>query len=75
MAVELNPVSGRLRLKLQTGTDAAGNPMYRFQSYTRLHPVVDSQSAYDVATALADLQIHPLAGVLLMVENEVVPAM
>lgn len=74
MAVELTPVAARVRLKFQTGVDASGRAVYRFQSYSRIHPVVDGQNVYDMAVALADLQAHPLVGVLHMVENEVVPA-
>lgn len=72
MAVVANPVDASLRLRFQTGSDAAGNPVYRLQSYSRISPEAADQNLYDVAQALAGLQQHQLSAVLHTVQRELV---
>lgn len=68
MALYATPVDSALRLVVQTGTDAAGNPTYDRLSFNRVKATAADQDVYDVAVALAGLQAYPLAGVERSVE-------
>jgi len=46
------------RVRLQTGTDAQGNPVFASRSYSRIKPDVLDQDIYDVITAVLNLQQH-----------------
>ncbi|MBC7346575.1 MAG: DUF1659 domain-containing protein [Clostridia bacterium] len=63
MAVNATPVDSALRLTVQTGTDAAGNPIYARYRFSRIKATAADQDVYDVALVLAGLQAYPLAGV------------
>ncbi|WP_084785526.1 DUF1659 domain-containing protein, partial [Neomoorella mulderi] len=49
MAVISTPLATTLRLQVQTGTDATGQPVYRVRSYSRVKPSASDQDVYDVA--------------------------
>lgn len=63
MAVNKVPAGTTLRLVLQTGTDADGNPVLRNKNLTAVAVTAADQDLYDVAQALAGLQKYTLAGV------------
>jgi len=63
MAVNKVPAGTTLRLVLQTGTDADGNPVLRNKNLTAVAVTAADQDLYDVARALAGLQKYTLAGV------------
>ena len=63
MAVNRVPGGSLLRMVLQTGTDAQGNPVYRNRSLRSVKPDAADQDLYDVAQVLAGLQEYPLNGV------------
>ncbi|MGI5822620.1 MAG: DUF1659 domain-containing protein [Dethiobacteria bacterium] len=60
MAVNSNPLTGRLQLRLVVGMDSLGNHLYRTQSYSNLNPSASDQDVYEVGNALGDLQEHGL---------------
>lgn len=49
-----------LRLELQVGVNAGGNPVFRTKSLSNVKPGASDQNLFDVAAALADLQEYPL---------------
>lgn len=63
MPVNKVPVGTVLRLELQTGVDASGNPVYRNRSLNNVKPGAVDQDLYDVAVALAGLQEYSLNSV------------
>lgn len=69
MAVDVIPVSSRLALKLRTGTDTEGNPVFRTRSYSSVKPSAADQDVYDTAQALAGLQQFPVEEISRVNEN------
>lgn len=74
MAVNRVPGGSLLRMVLQTGTDAQGNPVYRNRSLRSVKPDAADQDLYDVAQVLAGLQEYPLARVERVDESQLVQA-
>ena len=60
MAVISNPLASRLQLRVITGQDYEGNPIYRTQSYSNVKSDTSDDDLYSVANALADLQKNEL---------------
>ncbi|NLI11388.1 DUF1659 domain-containing protein [Pelotomaculum propionicicum] len=60
MAVNKVPASSVLRLELQVGVNAGGNPVYRNRNLNNVKPAAADQDLFDVATALAGLQGYTL---------------
>ena len=63
MAVVRVPSGAVLRLVLQTGVDAQGNPVYRNRNLTNLRTDAQDQDLFDVAQALAGLQEYALSAI------------
>jgi hypothetical protein len=63
MAVESTVLSSKMVLKLNNGADENGNPIVRSKTYSNMNNDAVDQEVYDVAEAIADLQINPLEGV------------
>lgn len=61
MPVVNTPVASSLQLRVQTGTDASGQPLYRVRTYNRVKPAATDQDVYDVAQSLGGLQVHPVS--------------
>ena len=72
MAVKANPLSSRLQLRLITGQDDKGNPIYRSRSFSNVKPAAADQSVYNVGDALAGLQQHELDQIRRIVESVLV---
>ncbi|GAW93492.1 DUF1659 domain-containing protein [Calderihabitans maritimus] len=70
MAVTVVPLESTLRLELVTGTDANGNPVVRTSSYRGIKPAAADQDVFDVAQAIAGLQVHTLNRISRVNENE-----
>lgn len=70
MAVVNTPLATSLRLQVQTGTDAGGNPIYRVRSYSRIKPDAADQDVYDIAQALGSLQVHPVNAISRVNESD-----
>ncbi|MGB9860131.1 MAG: DUF1659 domain-containing protein [Moorellaceae bacterium] len=69
MAVRSIPVSSTLRLQVQTGTGADGEPVYRLRSFTRVKPEAADEDVYEVGRTLASLQMYPVAAIVRVNES------
>lgn len=63
MAVQVLPLPGTLVLRLRTGMDGDGEPVYTNRRWSNINPEADSEAVFDVAQAIAGLQIHALTAV------------
>ncbi|KFI35439.1 hypothetical protein HY00_05005 [Peptococcaceae bacterium SCADC1_2_3] len=63
-----------MKLELQTGVDAQGNPVIRTKSFSRLKATAVDQNVFDVAQALAGLQEYGLNKVMRVDGSELVVA-
>ncbi|MEW5762565.1 MAG: DUF1659 domain-containing protein [Bacillota bacterium] len=63
MAVTSTPLASLLELEVQTGTDAAGQPVYARIRFRNVKASATDEDVYAVGQALAGLQVHPLADV------------
>ncbi|WP_027718804.1 DUF1659 domain-containing protein [Desulfovirgula thermocuniculi] len=63
MAVSKVPTASVLRLVLQAGVDAQGNPILRNRNLNNIRPGAGDQDLFEVAQALAGLQEYALAGI------------
>ena len=69
MALEIAPLSSRVSLRVNTGTDDEGNAVYRTRSFSGVKPGAADQDVYDVAQVLAGLQQHPVEEISRVNEN------
>jgi hypothetical protein len=60
MAANLIPNESRVRVSLQVGTDALGEPIYKSKTFSRMKPAATNDAVYTVIDALMDLQAHPV---------------
>ncbi|BCV20221.1 DUF1659 domain-containing protein [Moorella sp. Hama-1] len=60
MPVVNTPVGSSFQLRVQMGTDANGQLLYRTRAYSRVKPEAAYQNVYDVAQAIGGLQVHPV---------------
>lgn len=72
MAVQVMGLPGTLVLRLNTGTDGDGNPVYTNRRLSNVHANAESEAVYDVALAIAGLQVHPLTTVQHQENSELV---
>lgn len=63
MAVSKVAASAELTLKVQTGVNAAGQPVYRARTFRNLKPAATDADVYDIGAAVGALQAHPVAAV------------
>ncbi|OPX90706.1 MAG: hypothetical protein A4E53_00884 [Pelotomaculum sp. PtaB.Bin104] len=63
MAVTKVPTGAALKLKLNTGTDGSGNPVFRSKSLSNVKPTTADSDIYDVAVSLSGLQSYTLASI------------
>lgn len=59
MAVEKMPQKTALGVKIQTGLNAAGNPVYKTLSFSSVKPAATDTDVYAVGLGLAGLQKYP----------------
>ncbi len=72
MPVNSTTIDSSLRMELQTGVDASGNPQYTNRTFNRVKPTALDQNVYDVATIIAGLQVNTLNGIQRINENDLV---
>jgi len=70
MAVVSTPQGSTLRLRLQTGTDGEGNPVYKSRNYNAVKVTAADQDVFDIAQTFAGLQTYTLAKVLRIDEED-----
>lgn len=63
MAVVKVPQSVKLVLKVQTGVNTAGNPVYRSRSFANVKTAAADSDVFAVAQGLAGLQKHTLVDI------------
>ena len=63
MAVTKSPQATRFVVKVQTGLNAAGNPVYRLRSFINVKPAAADSDVYAVGLGLASLQKYPAVNV------------
>ncbi|SDF79387.1 DUF1659 domain-containing protein [Sporolituus thermophilus] len=72
MATVKLPQASRLVIKVQTGLNAAGNPIYKQRAFRNVKAGATDADVHAVGLALAGLQKHQVAGVLRVDEGELV---
>lgn len=73
MPVVVTPVDSSLRLQVQTGVDAKGNPVIVNRNFNRIKPEAADQDVLDVAQALGDLQTHTVYAIQRVMESSLAP--
>lgn len=63
MAVVKLPQTSAIVLKLQTGINSAGNPVYKLVKYGNVKSAAPDDALYSVASKLAALQSHQLSSI------------
>ena len=63
MAIQNIPQKTTLGIKLQTGLNAAGNPIYKTLSFSSVKPAATDENVYAVGLGLAGLQKYPPVGI------------
>ncbi|MBA1334019.1 MAG: hypothetical protein HPY66_1503 [Firmicutes bacterium] len=63
MALQVQPVDSRLRIRLEIGQDDQGNPKYSTRTYSGIKAGAADQDVYDIAVALISLQEFPAASI------------
>ena len=64
MALAVTPLQTTVRLRVQVGTDAGGDPILRSRNYDQVKPAAQDQDVFDVAQALAGLHRDPVVQVV-----------
>lgn len=72
MAVNKVPQNSKLVIKVETGLNAAGNPVYRQRTYTNLKASAADADVYAIGEGLAGLQKYPASNIYRTDENELV---
>lgn len=72
MAVTKVPQTSRLAIKVQTGVNAAGNPVYRQRSFANIKTAAVDSDVFAVAQGIAGLQKDPVNGVSRIDEGDLV---
>lgn len=74
MAVSKVLQSAKLVIKVETGVNTAGKPVYRQRSYTNVKPSAADADLHAVAAAMAGLQKHPVNSIVRIDDSELVEA-
>ncbi|MPN26003.1 hypothetical protein SDC9_173425 [bioreactor metagenome] len=72
MAVSKLPQGAKLVIKVQTGVNASGNPVYRQRTYANIKSTAADADMYAIGEGLAGLQKHPATSITRTDENELV---
>ncbi len=63
MAITKVPQASRLVVKVQTGVNATGNPVYRLRSFQNLKPGAADADIHAIGQALVGLQKYPAVNI------------
>lgn len=58
MAVNKAEQTAKLMIKVQTGVNASGNPVYRQRSFANMNPALTDEDALGIGTMIGELQEH-----------------
>lgn len=72
MAVNKVAQSTRLVVKVQTGTNAAGSPVYRQRSFTNAKAAAADSDVYAIGQGLGGLQKYPVISISRLDDNTLV---
>jgi hypothetical protein len=64
MAVVRNMDLSRLMVKVQTGSDTYGKPVYKSRTFNSVKAGANDQDIHDIAVALGSLQLYPVGAIL-----------
>lgn len=63
VALEIRPMPVRLQIQLDMGQDQNGRRITRTRSLNRIKPEISDEDLYNIATALASMQSHPVVAI------------
>lgn len=63
MAVVKTPQSTKLVIKVQTGVNTSGNPVYRLRSYTNIKTAAADADIYAIGQAMGSVQKYAVTEV------------
>lgn len=72
MAITLVPQAGTISIKLQTGTNASGNPVYSTRNYGNVKVAATDQQLFDVASAIAGVVKYTLVDIVKTTKNNLI---
>ena len=58
MAVNKSEQAAKLMIKVQTGVNASGNPVYRQRSFASMNPALADEDVLNIGTTIGQLQKH-----------------
>lgn len=58
MAVNKAEQTAKLMIKVQTGVNASGNPVYRQRSFANMNPALTDEDVLSIGTMIGELQEH-----------------
>lgn len=64
MVVNVIKYDSDLMIKVQTGTGASGDPIYKLRRYTRVNPGATHESVRAVGKAIVGLQAHAVIEII-----------
>ena len=64
MAVTKIPQKTTLGIKIQTGLNAAGNPVYKTLGFSNIKVAATDDNVYAVGLGLSSLQVFPAVGIM-----------
>ena len=74
MAVNKVPQGTKLVIKVRTGVNASGNPVFRQRSYSNIKTNAADVDMHAIGTALAGLQKHPVESIFRTDDGQLVEA-
>ena len=72
MAVVLDPNYSRCQVRLQSGVDNEGNPIFISRTYGRILPTTTNEDFYEVFSALMSLQSLTVAALRRLEDGELI---
>ncbi|NLM51562.1 MAG: DUF1659 domain-containing protein [Firmicutes bacterium] len=72
MAIILEPNYSRCQVRLQSGVDDQGNPVFVSRTYGRIRPEATHEDVYEVITALMSLQSLDVYAIRRLEEGELI---
>ena len=58
MAVNKSEQAAKLMIKVQTGVNASGSPVYRQRSFANMNPALSDEDVLNIGTTIGQLQEH-----------------